>query len=137
VRRGVGPGICLAVAALAASGCGSAPPDLFAVQRSGEGARARLELIVNDGGAVRCNGHSHAIDAERLLTARRVARELAKQAELGLELPPGRNTVLSYRVRMEAGAVAFSDSSANLPRSFSAVEAFTKDIAEDVCGISR
>jgi hypothetical protein len=123
--------------ALAAAGCGSAPPDLFEVQRSGEGAGAKLRLIVNDGGAVSCNGASHPLNGDRLLRAREITRALAKQAELGLELPPGRNTVLSYRVRMEAGAVAFSDSSPDLPGSFTDVERFTKDVAEGVCGIRR
>ena len=54
-----------------------------------------------------------------------------------LELPPGANTVLSYKVEVEQGEVAFSDSSANLPASFTQVEVLTKDISEDVCGIKR
>jgi hypothetical protein len=121
----------------AAAGCGAPPHDLFAVERTGEGPGARLELVVNDGGSVSCNGHSHPLDAERLLRARLLERELATQAELGLELPPGERTVLSYRVRSEAGTVSFSDSSPSLPRSFGEVQAFTKDVAEEVCGLSR
>jgi hypothetical protein len=123
--------------AVAAAGCGSAPPDLFEVQRSGQGAGAKLQLIVNDGGTVTCNGHSHPLNGDRLLRARELARSLATQAELGLELPPGRNTVLSYRVRMGAGTVAFSDSSADLPRAFTELETFTKDVSEGVCGIQH
>jgi hypothetical protein len=124
-------------AALLATGCGSAPPDLFEVQRSGEGPGAKLQMVVNDGGSVTCNGHTHTLNGDRLLRAREIARELSKQAELALELPPGANTVLSYRVRMGAGAVAFSDSSADLPRSFTDVQLFTRDVAKQVCGLSR
>jgi hypothetical protein len=125
------------LAAAAAQGCGAAAPDLFAVHRTGEGAGARLDLVVSDGGSVRCDGHSHPLDAKRLLRARQVARDLAKQAELGLELPPGPRTVLSYRVRLQAGTVAFSDSSPSLPRSFAEVQAFTRDVSQDVCGLPR
>jgi hypothetical protein len=122
---------------LALAGCGTPPPDLFAVERSGDGPNARLRMIVGDGGSVTCNGRTHPLDAERLLRARGIERELTTQAELGLELPPGRDTVLSYRVRMEAGTVAFADSSAGMPSSFAAVQAFTKDVSEDVCGLDR
>jgi hypothetical protein len=133
VRRAV---LVVAAAALLA-GCGSRPPDLFAVDRTGEGANARLRLVVNDGGSVTCNGHEHPLDAPRLLRAREAARNLTEPAQLHLELPPGPGSILSYRVRLEPGTVAFSDTSAHLPPSFTAVEVLTKDIAEDVCGISR
>jgi hypothetical protein len=136
VSRAAAAAIAL-VLALGCAACGSTPPDLFEVQRSGQGARAKLQMIVNDGGAVICNGSSHPLNGDRLLRAREVARALATQAQLGLELPPGRRTVLSYRVRMEAGTIAFSDSSPDLPRSFTDLQVFTKDVAEDVCGISR
>jgi hypothetical protein len=119
------------------AGCGARSPDLFAVERNGADANARLTLVVNDGGSVTCNGDAHPLGTERLLRAREIARSLAQQAELHLDLPPGARSVLSYRVRLEAGAVSFSDTSANLPPSFTAVELFTKDVAEDVCGIER
>jgi hypothetical protein len=136
VRRATGCA-ALAVLALVAAGCGSAPPDLFEVQRSGEGPGAKLQMVVNDGGSVTCNGHTHTLNGDRLLRAREITRELAKQAELALELPPGANTVLSYRVRLGAGTVAFADSSADLPRSFSDLQLFTRDVAKQVCGLSR
>jgi hypothetical protein len=126
----------LAAAALLA-GCGARPPDLFAVERSGSGANADLKMVVSDGGSVTCNGHEHALDDQRLLRAREVTRQLAEQAQLHLELPPGSGSVLSYKVLLEQGTVKFSDTSPNLPESFTAVEVLTKDIAEDVCGIER
>jgi hypothetical protein len=126
----------LAAAALVA-GCGSPPPDLFAVDRSGTGANADLRMIVNDGGSVSCDGKSHPLDADRLLTARRLERDLEPQAELSIKLPPGPGSVLSYRVSMEKGTVAFADTSSEIPSTFQRVEAFTKDVAERVCGIQH
>ena len=125
----------LAVVVLA--GCGSPPPDLFLVERSGPDPAANLTMLVSDGGSVTCNGKEHALDADRLLRARALTRELSEQAELGLELPPGPNSNLSYRVRMEAGTVAFSDTSRGNPPAFNELAAFTKDVSERVCGIKR
>ncbi len=119
------------------TGCGTAPPDLFLVERSGADRNANLELVVGDGGTVTCNGEEHALDAERLLTARRLLREMEPQAELGIELPPGPGSQLSYRATMEKGTIAFSDRSEGLPQTFLELAAFTKDVAERVCGIER
>jgi hypothetical protein len=129
--------VAVAIAAFLISGCGTASPDLFEVRRSGEDRNANLTMVVNDGGQVTCNGREHPLDADRLLRARELRRQLQKPAELGLELPPGPNPILSYRVRMEAGTIAFSDTSPGNPRAFLRVAAFTKDVAERVCGIVR
>jgi hypothetical protein len=128
--------VCVVVAA-ALVGCGSPPPDLFEVTRSGSDPNANVRLVVSDGGSVTCNGKEHPLDAQRLLTARQLARDLEPQAELGLELPSGPGTQLSYRVRLEQGTVAFGDRSRDPPRSFSEVVAFTTDVTERVCGIMR
>jgi type IV pilus biogenesis protein CpaD/CtpE len=129
----------LLVAALAAllAGCGSRPPDLMVVERSGADPKANVELLVNDGGSVECNGSEHELDAERLLTARHLVDDLERQAELSIELPRGPGTQLSYRVRMEAGTIAFSDRSEGVPSTFQRLAGFTKDVIEDVCGIER
>jgi hypothetical protein len=128
---------CAACASLALAGCGTQPPDLFEVRRSGADRNANLTLVVNDGGRVACNGAEHPLDADRLLRARELVRELAPQARLHLELPTGPGSQLAYRVRMEAGTVAFSDTSRDNPQSFLALAAFTKDVAERICGIER
>jgi hypothetical protein len=122
---------------LALAGCGSRPPDLFVVDRSGADRNANVELLVSDGGSVKCNGEEHPLDAERLLTARRLLREIEPQAELGIDLPPGPGTELSYRATMEKGSIAFSDRSEDIPQTFLELAAFTKDVAERVCGIER
>jgi hypothetical protein len=92
---------------------------------------------VTDGGKVYCNGEEHSLDADRLLQARELTRDLGEQAELGLELPPRPNSNLSYTVTLEAGTVKFSDTSRGNPPSFFQLAAFTKDVSEDVCGIVR
>jgi hypothetical protein len=128
----------LAVALAAAlAGCGSRPPDLMVVERRGADPNANVELLVNDGGSVTCNGKEHALDADRLLTARRLVTDLSPQAELAIELPRGPGSQLSYRVTMEAGTIAFSDRSQGIPNTFQRLAAFTADVTENVCGIER
>jgi hypothetical protein len=126
-----------ALVALALAGCGTPSPDLFEVRRSGADPNANVIVIVNDGGSVTCNGMRHDLSAERLLRAREVERDLQPQAELNLELPRGPRAQLSYRVRMETGTVAFSDTSRGNPPSFLRLAAFTKDVTERVCGLER
>jgi hypothetical protein len=120
------------------AGCGAPSADLFVVSRSGKDTNANLKLLVSDDGTVRCNQRKPVpMGAKRLLTARELARDLQKQAALGLELPREKSSILSYRVRLEAGTIAFSDTSRGLPKTFSRVEAFTADAAERVCKIRR
>jgi hypothetical protein len=127
----------LALSALILTGCGSQSADLFLVNRSGADRNANLTLLVSDDGTVTCNGSKHEIPNQKLLDARKLTRELSPQAELHLVLPPRPGAVLSYKVRMEAGTVAFSDTSRPLPTGFAELEVFTKSISEDVCGPTR
>jgi hypothetical protein len=127
----------LLLVAVVLAGCGSPPPDLFLVTRSGPDPAANLTMLVSDGGTVTCNGKQYALDAKHLLQARQLARDLAKQAELGLELPPGPHANLSYKVKLESGTVGFSDTSRGNPQAFFQLAAFTKDVSERVCGIVR
>ena len=127
-----------ATAAVALGGCGQPSPDLFAVTRSGEGPDDDVTMVVNDGGTVRCDGGSpRQLDGERLLEARELSRELAQAAELQLELPPGPDPTLFYRVESEAGTVSFSDASRERPAALNRLMGFVSDVAEDVCGIER
>ena len=127
----------LLVLPLALAGCGSPAPDLFEVKRSGADRNANLTLLVSDDGSVTCNGVKHTVPGETLLAARELRRQLSAPAELHLALPPGPNSVLSYRVRLEAGTIAFADTSRPLPRSFTQLTVFTNDVSEDICGIER
>jgi hypothetical protein len=92
---------------------------------------------VSDDGTVTCNGRKHEVPGETLLDARELTRKLSEQAELNLTLPPGPNAVLNYRVRMQAGTVAFADTSRPLPPSFAELTLFTKHVSEDICGLAR
>ena len=127
----------LLVLALLAAGCGTPGADLFEVKRSGADTNANLILLVSEDGFITCNGKKREVPGETLLQARELRRDLAEQAELNLTLPPGPNSVLSYQVRMEAGTIAFADTSRPLPPSFARLTVFTKHVAEDLCGIQR
>jgi hypothetical protein len=123
---------------LALASCGSPSADLFEVERTGPDRNANVRLLVSDGGSVRCNGGKpKPLDAKRLLTARALARDLEGQAQLGLELPRERGSILSYRVRLEEGTISFSDRSRGRPPSFNRLAAFTTDVAERVCKLER
>ena len=125
-------------AALVLAACGAPPPDLFEGRRAGRDPIANVSLVVSDGGTVSCNRREPVpIDADRLLRARALARELAEPAALGLELPAGRGATLRYRARLETGSVAFSDRSPQRPPAFDRLIAFTTDVVERVCGIER
>ncbi len=126
------------LAALPAAGCGAPAPDLFEVERSGRDPNANVRVVVTDNGFVTCNRQEpRPIDGPTLLEARDIARELATQAELAVELPAGENATLRYRVRTETGAVSFSDRSEGRPRVFDRVVGFTARVTEDVCGLQR
>jgi len=131
-------GVAALAAMLVVAGCGSRSADLFEVVRTGADRNANVRLLVSDDGTVRCNGRKPvAMGADRLLTARQLARDLEKQAALDLRLPREKGSILSYRARLEAGTIAFSDRSRGLPGSFRRLEAFTADVTERVCHIER
>jgi ABC-type amino acid transport substrate-binding protein len=120
------------------AGCGAPSADLFVVTRSGKDRNANLKLLVSDDGTVTCNRRKPVpMGAKRLLDARELARDLEKQAALGLELPKEKGSILAYTVRLQAGTVAFADTSRGLPKTFSRVEAFTSDVAKSVCKVRR
>jgi hypothetical protein len=130
--------LALAVLALLAGGCGAAYPDVFLLTRSGSLPGARLTLLVNDGGTVRCNGGAaRPLPAPRLLDAREIARDLAEEAhdDLTLPVPPG--SLLRYRLRTEEGTVTFSDVDAARRPQLAPVVAFARTVAQDVCGLTR
>jgi hypothetical protein len=117
--------------------CGQQAPDLFVVNRSGQGRNAKLTMVVSDDGTVTCNGRSHELPAKSLLQARALVREMGASAKLALDLPPRPGSVLAYKVRMQAGTIVFADTSRPIPTPLIRLEQFTKDVSEDVCGLSR
>jgi hypothetical protein len=124
--------------ALAACGCGASYPDVFLLTRTGSLPGARLTLLVNDGGTVRCNGgEPRQLPARRLLDARRIAKDLAEEAEDDLTLPAPRGSLLRYRLRTEDGTVTFSDEDAVGRSELAPVIVFARSVAQDVCGLPR
>lgn len=128
-----------AAATLTFAGCGSQPPDLFVVQRSGQGAGARLSLVVSDGGTVRCNGgEARDLPSADLLEARDIARTLDEDLRKGRPgPPPGVRPIFRYRVRLPRGSVAFDDTSRPLPVVAQQLQALTRRSAKGVCGLAR
>lgn len=136
-------GALLAVAALLA-GCGGPSPDLFVVERTGAVPGARLTLVVDDGGFVRCNGgERRQISSEQLIDAREIARTINGEedkpglADRDLALPPRPGSVLRYDVRTEQGRVSFADTSAGQPKDLYRLANLTRVLAKQVCGLPR
>ena len=76
-------------AVLAACGGGIILQDDLAVERTGSGPGARLNLVINDSGTVMCNGHKAVpITDPQLILARYLSMALADDAQEGLSLKP-------------------------------------------------
>jgi hypothetical protein len=145
-RRSIIALATVASSAFALAACGGGPPaDIFLVTRTGTVPGAKLTMLFIDDGGVSCNGGPrHDITSEQLIEARELRRELngEKDEDVGLaekhiNLPPGRVTTMSYRVRSEKGVVAFSDTSAGQPQAFYRLAKLTRDVARGACGLAR
>jgi hypothetical protein len=127
-----------AVVVLAAAGCGGAAHDLFVVTRSGDVPGARLTLRVTDDGRASCNGRSLVeITSDELIVARQAQRDLKTPAKAALRLPPGPESVFSYRARSEDGTVAWSDDSQRQPAVLFRLAKLTRDVAKGPCHLAR
>jgi hypothetical protein len=124
--------------AVVLAGCGQTSPDLFALSRTGTIPGARLALVVNDGGTVRCNrGRGRALPPDLLLEARDLAEQLPDDARAGRRFPAHAGSVLAYRVRSPDGTVRWSDTSRPLPRRYLRLAYLARRIAKGVCGLKR
>jgi hypothetical protein len=131
------PAILLATLLVLLAGCGGPAGDLFEVTRSGADRNANVTLVVSEDGFVTCNGKQKELPPNLLLRARQLTRDLEQPAQLNLTLPAGPGSVLAYKARMAAGTIAFSDTSRPLPPSFTELTVYTKDVAEQVCKLTR
>jgi hypothetical protein len=127
------------VCALAWAGCGGIQaPDLFIVQRTGSGPHAKLTLLVNEEGGVRCNGHDAGkLSDKEIVNARAIQEDLHDPATEHLALAPKPGSVLTYSVRDEAGTVRFSDNSADQPEVLRKLELFVLQTAQQVCKLAE
>jgi hypothetical protein len=136
-RRRLAP-IALFAAALALAGCGAATPDLFVLTRTGSLPGARLTLLVNDGGTVRCNGGAaRPLPDPQLLAARDIASSVQKDARKALVLPARQGALLRFRLRDQDGTVTFSDIDADRHPELAKVVAFSRTVAQQVCRLAR
>jgi hypothetical protein len=137
-------GVLTAAVALA-TGCGGgiAAPDLFIVQRTGNGPGAKLTLVVNEEGGVHCftnpahPGPTLKLSDPLLIRARAIQEELHEQASEHLSLPPGEGSVLSYYLRDENGTVRFSDNSPKQPKLFRELALLVLQVAQQVCHLPQ
>lgn len=138
-RGGRLPALAAAGAGLAAtviSGCGFhvSSADLFVLQRSGQGPR--LNLLVNDGGTVRCNrGSPRPLPDPLLLRARDIAGDLDKDVKGRLHLPPRPGSVYRFTVKLQDGSITFSDLDGARHPELARAEQFALDAAHGPCGL--
>ena len=126
------------VLAAAAAGCGTPSADLFAVQRAGSVPGAKLDMVVSDGGTVRCNGRP-AVDItdDELLDARELQRDLKDAAERHLEFASRPGSVMRYEVRTPDGSVRFADNSPGARGTLAKLVLFVRTVAKQRCRLAR
>jgi hypothetical protein len=128
-----------AIAAIAAAsvlgGCGGIKaPDLFIVERTGTVPGARLTLLVNEEGGVRCNGgRTLKLSDPQLVEARAIQEDLHDLASKHATLAPGAGSVLSYSLREESGTVRFSDNSSGQPHVLRQLALFVLQTSRLLC----
>ena len=131
--------LCAAVGAAAAiAGCGLnvQSPDLFTLNRTGQGKP--LTLLVNDSGTIRCDGgKTKSLPDPLLLDARDLADDLNKDAEDKLHIAPAApGSVFSYKITLQQGTVSFSDTAARSHPELARAELFAVQAAQGPCGLS-
>jgi len=137
-RLGTAGGALVAALALAACGAGAPAHDLFLVQRGGAIPGARLALRVTDDGRASCNrGPLVEITSAQLIDARELQRDLEPLAKRRFALPPGRDSILEYRVVLEDGALRFADDSRGQPPALFKLAKLTRDVARGSCHLAR
>ena len=132
----------LAAAAVATiAGCGGIEaPDLFVVERSGPGSGpgARLTLLVNEQGGLRCNGGRELTLSEpQIVQARAIQEELKTPAGEHTSLPARAGSVFGYYLRDENGSVSFADNSAGQPKVFRNLALFVLQVAQQNCKLPQ
>lgn len=139
MRRAARGALAAGIAALALSGCGGIiAPDLFIVSRTGPGAGSHLTLLVNEEGAVHCNGVSAPkLSDSQLVQARAIQEDLHEPASRHLSLPPAAGSVTSYYVRDEAGTVRFAENSPGQPAVLRRLALFVLQTAQQVCHLPQ
>ncbi len=126
------------IATLALGGCGGVKAaDLFILTRTGPTPGARLTLLINEEGGLRCNGgRTLSLSDPQLVQARALQEDLHDPATSHLVLAPRSGSVYSYSLRDIDGSVRFSDNSAGQPRVLRNLQLFVLQVAQQVCHLS-
>jgi hypothetical protein len=122
------------VTAAAIAGCGLNVDlgDLFLVTRTGPGPK--LTLLVDQSGAISCNGGKQkTLTSSQLITARDLADNLSGDASDKLSIPSPPGTVYRYTVKLQQGTISFPDRAATGRRYLGQLEAFVLEAAEQYC----
>jgi hypothetical protein len=138
VRELLALGVAVSTAALA--GCGGVrAADLMLIERSGPGSGARLTLLINEEGGVRCDGgaQQRRLSDAQLVQARAITEELHGAASSRLSLPAQPRSVYGYRVRDADGSVSFADNSAHQPSVLHELALFVLNVAQQVCRLRQ
>jgi hypothetical protein len=121
-------------ATLAGCGLKVSSPDLFLLQRTGQGGP--LTLLVNDDGSIRCDGGAaKPISDQLLIQARDLATNLAKDAKAGLRVPPSPGGVYSFTIKLQDGTISFGDTAAATHHELAPAELFAVQAAQGPCGL--
>jgi hypothetical protein len=124
-----------AVAGIAGCGFGISSPDLFVLTRTGIGDK--LELLVNDGGSIKCNDRAPRPLAEPLLLqARDLATALAPDAKQRLNIPPPPRSVARFTIKLQDGTISFPDTAGTSHQELARAELFAVTAAKQACGLS-
>jgi hypothetical protein len=134
VRR-LALGSLLSAFACLLAGCGGIKsPDLFLVTRTGNGSHAKLTMLVNEEGGIRCNGSKELkLPDLQIVKARQIQEELQEPSSDHLILAPRPGSVLEYHVRDEHGEVRFADNSVGQPKVLRELELFVVQSAQQIC----
>jgi hypothetical protein len=130
--------LCVTLGALTFFGCGGVKAaDLFILTRTGPTPQARLTLLVNEEGGLRCNrGAILKLSDPQLVQARAIQEDLHDPATSHLALAPRAGSVFSYSLRDPDGSVSFSDNSARQPKVLRNLQLFVLQVAQQVCHLS-
>jgi hypothetical protein len=129
--RTIASGMCIS---LASCGLQVSSPDLFVLQRTGQGRP--LRLLVNDGGTIRCNGGpKKAISDQLLIQARDLATNLDKDAKANLRVAASANGVYFYSIKLQDGTISFGDTAAAKHQELAQAELFAVRAATGPCGL--
>ena len=121
--------------ALAACGTDVQSPDLFLLTRTGQGQT--LTLLVNDGGAIRCNGgRARHLSDPFLLQARDIAENLDSDVQNNVHFTTRLASTFTFKAKLQDGTITFPDTAAPGHHEVSDTELFALQAARGACGLN-